>query len=219
MTLRLACMAGGRITLSAPTIGNGVLTADRYRCSEHRAVARLSLSKDAARQIARVRQALGTVTLSDRSTVERLSVTLTSGPQPTPSFWTSVFGLRCNAPGYQGQLIAPNFSDSVPTTIDVRPWLAWYTNAGGWHWLGTVGVNRSQWYEWTATPSGVAEWQTPGGAITPWTWSPLSVTPGNGTYVVAVFEAIYWYGHPEYVWSYARSIEDGDAITTYCSYP
>lgn len=97
-------------------------------------------------------------------------------------------------------------------------WLAWYTDATGWHWQGTVAASASRWYRWTAIPSGVAEWRTPGGEITPWNWSPISVTPGHGTYVIAVFEAIYWYSHPQYVWSYARSGEGVGAVTTYCAY-
>jgi hypothetical protein len=144
-------------------------------------------------------------------------LTLAARPQAA-SYWTSDFGLRCNRPGYQAQLLAPNFSDTLPTTIDVRPWLAWYTDANGWHWQGTVAASASRWYRWTAIPSGVAEWRTPGGEITPWNWSPISVTPGHGTYVIAVFEAIYWYSHPQYVWSYARSGEGVGAVTTYCAY-
>ena len=218
VTLRIACNSGGVVILRAPAVATGTLAQARYRCSRRRAAVRLALSSAAARRMARVGQALGAISFVHGNAVERVSLTLAVRP-PAPSYWMSELGLRCNAPGYQAQLVAPNFSDTPPTTIDVRPWLAWYTAATGWHWLGTAGVNQSRWYQWTATPSGIAEWQNPGGELTPWTWSPISVTPGNGTYLIAAFEAIYWYGHPEYVWSYARSIEENGAITTYCSYP
>ena len=217
VTLTVACTAGGRASLSAPSVANGTLASARYRCSRRRASVRLSLPTAAAGRIARAGQVLASVAFVQPGTTERLSLTLAVRPQPA-SYWTSEFGLRCNRPGYQPQLLAPNFSDTRPTTIDVRPWLAWYTAATGWHWIGTMGANASRWYRWTATPTGVAEWQT-SGAITPWTWSPISVSPGRGTYVIAAFEAIYWYEHPEYVWSYARSGQGESVVTTYCVYP
>ncbi|MGO9749974.1 MAG: hypothetical protein ACLP22_00325 [Solirubrobacteraceae bacterium] len=204
--------------MSAPLVASGTLAQARYRCSRRRASILLSLPSDAVRQLTRMGQALAAVKFVQGTTAERLSVTLAVHPQAA-SYWTSDFGLLCNSPDEQAQLLAPNFSDTVPTTIDVRPWLAWYTDATGWQWLGTAGVNASSWYRWTATSRGVAEWQTPGGEVTPWTWSPISVAPGHGIYVIAVLEAIYWYGHPEYVWSYARSGELPGAITTYCAYP
>ena len=217
VALQIACRAGGRVVLSAPTVANGTLAQARYRCSRSRAVVHLWLQSAAARQIARMGQALAAVRFVQAGMTELLSVTLAVRPQAA-SYWTSDFGLRCDSANYQAQLLAPNFSDTLPTTIDVRPWLAWYTAATGWQWLGTAGVNASRWDRWTATPSGVAEWQTPGGGVTPWTWSPISVTAGDGIYVIAVFEAIYWYSRPEYVWGYARSGGGGDAITTYCAY-
>ena len=129
----------------------------------------------------------------------------------------SIFGYNCTADSsYEGQLTAPNFTDTTPTTIDVRPWLAWYTAATGWQWEGTLGADRSAWYQWTATPNGVAEWQ-PGGAINPWTWGPINVTRGHGTYVLAVFDAVYRYSNPVYVWGYAAS-QPGN-LETYCAYP
>jgi hypothetical protein len=218
VTLSIACQAGGRVILSSPSLASGILAQAHYRCSRRRATARLSLRTNLAQRIARMGQALATVQLVQGKTTERLSVVLAARPA-TASYWTSNFGLRCQRPGYQAQLLAPNFSDTLPTTIDVRPWLAWYTNANGWQWLGTAGPNASRWYRWTATPSGVAEWRTAAGGLTPWTWSPINVTPGHGIYVIAVFEAVYWYSHPQYVWSYARSGEGNGAIATYCAYP
>jgi len=162
-------------------------------------------------------QVLAAATFIGGRTLERVSLTLAVHPSPA-KYWSSDLGLSCNAAGDQAQVLAPNFTDTPPATIDVRPWLAWYTTATGWHWLGTTGVNESRWYQWTATPAGIAEWQTPTGGIMPWTWSPISVAPGHETYLVAVFEAIYWYEHPVYVWGYARSIEAGDASNAFCVY-
>jgi hypothetical protein len=34
-----------------------------------------------------------------------------------------------------------------------------------------------------------------------------------------VFEVVYWYSHPVYVWQYARSGAGGSANVTYCDYP
>ena len=111
-------------------------------------------------------------------------------------------------------MLAPNFTVTPATTIDVRPWLAWYTAATGWQWLGTDGPDASRWYRWTGTPDGVAEWHTPSGAINPWTWGPISISPGQGTYVIAVLEAVYWYSHPVYVWRFAHSYP----TSPYCAY-
>jgi hypothetical protein len=179
---------------------------------------RLSLSKAAALKIKGSGSVLARLTFIHGALVEHLSLAL--GPhKPVAGAWTSVFGLECGTPGSDiAQLLAPNFSDTTATTIDVRPWLAWYTSATGWQWLGTAGPDRSNWYRWTATPSGVAEWQQ-AGTITPWTWAPIGVTSGHGTYVVAVFEAMFWYSNPADVWSYARSEPNATTTTTYCAYP
>jgi hypothetical protein len=176
---------------------------------------RLVLAATAASRIARSAYTLALITFTQSNLTERRSVALGA---KTPAFgtWTSVYGLECGAPGsYQALLQAPNFEDTTSTTISVRPWLAWYTSATGWQWQGTAGPDRSNWYSWTATPTGVAEWQQTG---SPWTWGPISVSGGHGTYVVAVFEAIYWYGHPSYVWSNARSSPNTTTLT-YCAYP
>jgi hypothetical protein len=218
LTLRIVCSTGGTVVLSVPSIGEGPLAHARYRCLLGRASIRLSLDTLGARWIARHRQVLATLRFREGRATERLAVTVATGPQAA-SYWTSDFGLRCERPSYRATLLAPNFSDTLSTTIDVRPWLAWYTAATGWRWLGTAGVNASRWYRWTATATGVAEWQTPTGEVTPWEWSPISVTAGHGTYVVAVFEAIYWYGDPQYVWSYARAGDGPQTATTYCAYP
>ena len=101
---------------------------------------------------------------------ERFSDTLETRPT-APIDWGSG-GMECSllAP-YDAYLVAPNFTVTPPAIIDVRPWVAWYTSANGWRWLRTFGVNRSNWYRWSATRGRVAAWMTPTGALNPWTWT------------------------------------------------
>jgi hypothetical protein len=219
LAVQVACTAGGRADLSVPAMGASTLAQSTYKCSRGRSTVKLSLTPASAQRIVRSGSVLARLSLKQGSLTQRLSLAL--GPRAAgTSVWTSVFGLRCGAAGsYQAQLLAPNFSSQpTATTIDVRPWLASCTSKTGWQWLGTAGPGRSAWYRWTSTPSGVAEWQQ-AGTVNPWTWAPISVSPGHGTYVVAVFEAIYWYSHPSYVWQNARSGPDANTIVPYCAYP
>jgi hypothetical protein len=218
LVVRLACTASGSVSLSVPAIGAATLAQAKYKCSKGRGKATLSLPSAPVRQIVRSGSVLARLSFRQGNLAEHLSMVVGTHVAG-PSMWTSVFGLRCGTAGsYQAQLLAPNFTDTPATTIDVRPWIAWYTAKTGWQWLGTAGPGRSAWYRWTATPSGVAEWQQTG-AVMPWTWAPISVSPGHGTSVVAVLEAIYWYAHPSYVWQDARSGPDSNTITQYCDYP
>lgn len=214
LKLPIACQAGGHAALSLPGVATGTVAQTRYKCAGGRSTVSFSLDKRVAGQIARSGSVLAGVTLKQGSATEHLSVMV--GPSPAaPQFWTSAFGLECSSPGSnQAELLAPNFTVTPATTIDVRPWLAWYTAATGWQWLGTEGPNASRWYRWTGTPDGVAEWHTPSGAINPWTWGPISISPGQGAYVIAVLEAVYWYSHPVYVWQYAHSYPS----SPYCAY-
>lgn len=214
LRLQVACSAGGRAALSVPGLGRGTVAQARYKCVAGRSTVSFSLAQRTTQQITRGGSVLARVAFKQGGATENLSVMV--GPRPvTPGFWTSVFGLECGAPGAgQTELLAPNFTVTPSTTIDVRPWLAWYTAATGWQWLGTDGPNASRWYRWTGTPAGVAEWQTPSGTVSPWTWGPINVTPGHGTYVIAVLEAIYWYSHPVYVWQYAHSYPS----SPYCAF-
>jgi hypothetical protein len=189
------------------------LASTAYKCARGRATVSFSLASRVAQQINHSGSVLGAVVFSGAGGNERMSVEV--GPRPpAASFWESFFGLNCAAGSNQALLTAPNFTDTPTTTIDVRPWLAWYTAATGWQWLGTGGPNASSWYRWTATGHGVAEWQTSTSKLNPWTWGPITVSPGHGTYVIAVLEAIYWYSQPVYVWEYAHSFPS----TTYCAY-
>ena len=149
---------------------------------------------------------------------EHFSVTLEARPTP-PAYWSNG-GLECSFLGdYEPYSVAPNFTVAPPAIIDVRPWVAWYTPANGWRWLGTSGVNASGWYRWSATPSGVLTWGTPAGALNPWTWGPIHVPAGRQTYAIGVFELIYWYAQPRYVWAYTRSGLNASTPGTYCVFP
>jgi hypothetical protein len=214
----IACGAGGSAALSVAAISRGTLAQAQYRCSRGRSTVRFVLPKATATKIASRVDLLASLTFKQGATREQLSLALQESSAAAGS-WTSVYGLNCSTAGrYAGQLVAPNFTDTPATTVDVRPWLAWYSSSTGWQWLGTQGPARSAWYRWTATPAGVAEWQT-AGTISPWTWGPISVAPGHGTYVIAVLEAIYWYSHPTYVWRYARSVPSSGVVASYCAYP
>jgi hypothetical protein len=218
VSLQIACDSGGRVTVSAAAAGMGTLAQTRYACSNHRATLRLSLNKAAARRVAHAGAVLVQLRFVQGKKTTTLPLTLDPGVE-APSFWSDG-GLLCSAPGSSGAaLVAPNFTVTPPTTIDVRPWVAWYTPASGWRWMGVDGLGSSSWYRWTATPTGIAEWMTSSGRIVPWRWAPIGFPTGEGTYAIGVFEAVYWYSRPTYVWSYARSSPALNVFTTYCNYP
>jgi len=214
LTLAIACSAGGAVSLTAPALHSGVLARGGYVCRRRRASVQLSLSGAAAGRLRALGSTLASVTLGG----QHPSIMLEASSAP-PSDWSDG-GLECSFLGpYEPYLVAPNFTVSPAVVIDVRPWVAWYTGANGWRWLGTSGVNSSTWYRWTATPTGVAQWVTPTGALNPWTWAPISVSPGQHASAIGVFEVIYWYAHPRYKWAYTRSRLNASALGAYCMYP
>ena len=217
--VQIACRTGGLMNVTARSVGTGILASASYVCRNRRATARVSLTKAAAKRMAgRGSTIAQLIFVQGKTTTQRLSLTVEVRPQ-APAYWSDG-GLRCNpSVSYEGEMVAPNFRVTPRTTIDVRPWLAWYTSANGWRWLGVNGINASRWYRWTATPDGVAEWRTPTGTISPWMWTPIGVPAGQGTYAVSVFEVIYWYSRPVYVWRYAPSSPSLNVTTTYCNYP
>jgi hypothetical protein len=215
LPVAIACQANGKAQLRAGSVS----AKTTYRCSKGRSTIQFALKRSQASRIAKSSSLVGALTLTQGAQTVRLSLSL-GRSAPTPMFWTSAFGLGCTAGGAQSaQLVAPNFTSTASsTTIDVRPWIAWYTSTTGWQWLGSRGPGASSWYRWTATPTGVAEWQQPTG-ISPWTWGPIQIVPGRATYVIAVLEAVYWYSHPATVWEYARSEPTSTTVATYCVYP
>ncbi len=169
-------------------------------------------------RLARLGSTLAAATFRQGGATERLSLTLEARVQ-APSFWSDG-GLQCTTLGdFEAYLVAPNFKVAPSVTIDVRPWVAWYTTANGWRWLGVRGINASRWYRSTATPNGIAEWRTPTGALNPWTWAPIYVPAGQRIQAIGVFEVVYWYSRPTYVWRYTRSSPTLDQLGTYCNYP
>ena len=122
-------------------------------------------------------------------------------------------------------LAAPDFTAKTATPISTRGWVAWYTTAGGWHWLGQDGENAGRWQTWTATTTGVVQFH-PNGATNPvpWTFGPIVVSGGQGVFAVGVYEIVYWVaGRPEYSWQYVNAGSAGavasGAPNFFCSYP
>ncbi len=217
LPLEIACRTGGSASLSSPAIGKGVIAHAGYTCSGHRGFTQLKLSAHNANQLRRLGSALGRVTVGRGGASEQFSVMLAAHGVAS-GFWSDG-GLECSLLGpNEPYLVAPNFTTTSTELIDVRPWIAFYTSANGWQWLGTEGLNRSSWYEWTGTPSGVAQWRTPAGALNPWTWAPIFVAGGRGTYAIGAFEVIYWDTATKYVWRYARS-ETSVGGSNFCAYP
>src|ERR1700759_2583344 len=129
LPVTIACQANGKAQFRAGSVS----VKNTYRCSKGRSTIQFALKRSQAGGIARNSGLVGALTLTQGAQTVRLSLSL--GPKaPTPVFWTSAFGLGCTAGGAQSaQLVAPNFtSTAAPTTIDVRPWLAWYSSATGW---------------------------------------------------------------------------------------
>jgi hypothetical protein len=220
LTLRVACGASGRASLSVAALRQATLARAAYACRGGHAALKLRIASTDARRLARMSPALGRVTLRQRGATARVSVALAAGGRsPSPGFWSDG-GLQCASPGpSQAYLVAPNFTVTPSTSIDVRPWIASYTDAGGWRWLGTSGRDASRWSSLTATPAGIAQWLQPTGALNPWTWGPIDVPTGAGVRALGVFEVIYWYGgRPTYVWRYTRSFVAAQPTGSYCVY-
>ena len=216
--LAIACRMNGRVSVVAAAVRSGALAQGRYVCVNRHATAQLRLRAGDDRRLAALGTTLTNVTLREGNTTVRLSVALQTTAQ-SPSYWSDG-GLQCSVLGaYEPYLVGPNFTTSPPAVIDVRPWVAWYTDRNGWRWLGTGGVNASRWYRWTAAPNGIEQWRSPAGALNPWTWAPIRVHPGDDTYAIGAFEVVYWYAHPLYTWMYTRSSPGGASLTSYCSYP
>jgi hypothetical protein len=218
LSFAIVCQASGRVSVTAPAIASGVLARGGYSCQDRRAVVQLSVKSAAAHRLSALGSTLAGLTLVQGRATEQLSLTLETHTTAS-KYWTDG-GLECNLLGeYEPYLVAPNFRVSPAVVIDVRPWVAWYTAATGWRWIGTAGVNASRWYSWTASPTGIAQWETPAGAINPWTWAPIDVHAGRGTYATSVFEVEYWYKNPTYVWKYGPSVTAANNVETYCNYP
>lgn len=227
--LPLACQGNGTISFTARRAGRGTLGKTRYRCAGNRSRPRLTVTRKVARKIVRHKDLAARATVKQGGKTAKLDFFLHVGRGATApaGFWTDGH-LLCSPDGGatpQAFLAEPDFTTQTPTQISTRAWLAWYTNAGGWHWLGTQGENNSAWEAWRATPTGVEQFH-PNGAVqpTPQTWGPLTVPQGQGIHAVAVYEIVYWVGgKPEWRWHYVNAGTTGAVAagggTLYCVYP
>jgi hypothetical protein len=223
----LACQQSGTVRVTAKVVSKAPFARAGYRCAANRATARLSVSSKVAKRLARRRTVAATMSVSQGGRSTKLYFQLRAGGRAggAKGFWTDGH-LQCSdssgAP--QAYLVEPDFTTATRTPVTTRGWVAWYTAAGGWHWLGANGENAGRWMTWTATVSGIEQFH-PGGSPTPvpWTRGPISVPTGQGIYAVGVYEIVYWVGgNPDYQWQYVNAGTTGAAAagggTLYCAY-
>jgi hypothetical protein len=223
-----ACQQDGSVRVSAKVVSKAPFARGSYRCAANRATARLSVSAKVAKQLVKRKTAAATLTVTQGGHASRLSFQLRAGSgakAATKGFWTDGH-LQCadgsGAP--QAYLVEPDFTTTAPTPVTTRGWIAWYTAAGGWHWLGANGEGAGRWDTWTASVSGIVQFH-PEGVVTPvpWTQGPISVPAGQGITAVGVYEIVYWVGgKPDYQWQYVNAGTTGAAAagsgTLACSY-
>jgi hypothetical protein len=229
LVLRFACQANGKLGVRARGIRGGTFAQARYRCAANRAAATLRVSRKTAKRLARRTTVPATAAVRQGSKTTRLDFSLRtrSGAAPAKDFWTDG-RLQCSPdasgapPAY---LVEPDFTTRNSTPVSTRGWIAWYTEAGGWHWLGVNGENAGRWDTWTATATGIAQFH-PNGATqpVPYTWGPIAVPTGQGIRAVGVYEIVYWVGgRPDHQWQYVNAGNAGAVAagggTHYCAYP
>jgi hypothetical protein len=221
-SLQLACQANGTLRVRSARIAATELDRTGYRCASGRATARLEVSRKVAKRLARRRTVTATGVIRQGGRDTRVYFELSSGRAPAKAkgFWTDGH-LQC-APGY---LVEPDFTAKSTIPISTRGWVAWYTAAGGWHWLGSGGENAGRWNAWTASATGVQQFHPNGSPVpVPWTLGPITVPAGRGIYAVGVYEIVYWVGgHPDHQWGYVNAGTTGAVAagggTHYCVYP
>ncbi len=221
--VRLACQGDGAVRVVALRLTAATLARGRYRCASGRATARLKVSHRNAGRLAHRRTVPATAVVSQAGRTSKVYFSLTAGHAAprAPGFWTDGH-LQCGSPAY---LAEPDFTAASTIPISTRGWIAWYSPAGGWHWLGAAGEDSARWDTWTATPRGIAQFH-PGGATipTPWTLGPVAIPSGQGIRTVGVFEIVYWVGgRPDYQWQYVNAGTTGAVAagggTLACGYP
>jgi len=193
-----------------------------YRCSGGRATAKLKVTSKIAKRLARRRTVAATGIVRQGGLNARVYFELSAGrsPERDKGFWTDGH-LQCS-PSY---LVEPDFTANTQIPISTRGWIAWYTESGGWHWLGSDGENAGRWNTWTATASGVQQFHPNGAAVpVPWTLGPIAVPAGRGIYTVGVYEIVYWVGgRPDHQWQYVNAGPSGavaaGAVNHYCVHP
>ncbi len=227
-TLTFACQAGGSVSVTARKVSARAIASSSYRCVGGRAAPKFRVSPKNAAAISRNRLVAATATVRQSGRRANLYFPLRSGVGAgSRGFWTDGH-LSCTPDGSTeplAYLAQPDFTAKTTTPISTRGWVAWYTTAGGWHWLGQSGPDASVWQTWTATPGGVPQFH-PGGATNtvPWTFGPISIPSGQEIYAVGVYEIVYWVGGtPQYRWQYVNAGSTGAVAagspTQYCVYP
>jgi hypothetical protein len=226
-SLPFACQASGSVTVRVRGLSSRAARRG-YSCTGNRAEVKLTAKKKAAKRIARRKRVKATATINQQGRVSKLDFVLYAGsrPEPVRGFWTDG-RLQCSSDGSGAPpalVVEPDFTTRDPTPISTRAWVAWYTAAAGWHWLGVSGENAGRWDTWTATVQGIAQFH-PDGAATPipYTWGPISAPIGAGVFAVGVYEIVYWAGgRPDYQWQYVNAGTTGAAAagggTHYCAY-
>jgi hypothetical protein len=227
--LRFACQASGTVRVRGRGVRGGTFASRAYRCSGNRATVTFKLRRKQGRRVARRARVAATAAVrqSGRTTNLDFDLLVRGRAPATPGFWTDG-RLQCSADGSgapPAYLITPDFTTRESTPISTRGWIAWFTQAGGWHWLGLNGERENRWDTWTATPSGIAQFH-PNGQRTPvpFSWGPIDVPPGQGITAIGVYEIVYWVGgRPDHQWQYVNAGTTGAAAagggTLACSYP
>ena len=226
-SVKLACQASGSVSVTASALTKVPIARASYRCAANRATAALRVSRKVAQRLAKRKTVGATATVRQSGKASRLSFALRAGAgAPAPAgFWTDGH-LQCtdSAGAPNAYLAEPDFTTAQPTPISTRGWIAWYTAAGGWHWLGVNGENNNRWDTWTATATGIAQFHPNGSQQpVPWTWGPITMPTGQGVFAIGVYEIVYWVGgHPQYRWQYVNAGTTGAAAagggTPYCAY-
>jgi hypothetical protein len=223
----LACQANGTVSVSAHAAAKGPIARAGYRCSGGRTTAALRVSSKLGKRLARLRTVPATARITQAGKRFNVAFTLRAGGASARAkgFWTDGH-LQCtdSAGAPAAYLVEPDFTTATPTTISTRGWIAWYTAAGGWHWLGVGGERANRWDTWSATVSGIAQFHPDGSPMpSPWTWGPVTVPTGQGIHAVGVYEIVYWIGgRPDHQWQYVNAGTTGAAAAgggnMYCVY-
>jgi hypothetical protein len=209
-SLPFACQGKGSVSIRSRLLSKVTLAKSGYRCTANRAKVKLRLSSKVAKRLARRQTVAATAVVRQSGKTWRLSFSMRSGGKPPAAkgFWTDGH-LQCtnDAGAPQAYLVEPDFTTKSPTPVSTRGWIAWYTPASGWHWLGVGGERVNRWNNWSASVSGIAQFH-PSGAPNPipWTWGPVTIPSGQSVSAVGVYEIVYWVGgKPEYQWQYVNA--------------
>jgi hypothetical protein len=209
-SLAFACQGNGSVSIRSRPLSKVTLAKAGYRCKANRATVKLRVSSKAAKRLAKHQTVAATATVRQSGKSWNLSFSLRAGGKPPAAkgFWTDGH-LQCtnDAGEPQAYLVEPDFTTRTPTPVSTRGWIAWFTPAGGWHWLGVGGERINHWNNWSSSVSGIAQFHPDGtpNAI-PWTWGPIAIPGGQSTWAVGVYEIVYWVGgKPDYQWQYVNA--------------